>query len=319
MAITVTDVITQFGALYKNEGQTINNIYSKFYKQTDTTSYMTPVYTDDDTWRATEIVDGQALQAFHKNFTPSGDETFTPLEIPLYQFKIDRLIDPNVIENTWLGFLAGDGVERKDWPLVKYLIENRIIPKALRDYELSEIYKGVYAAPAGVVAPALGTAMNGLGKIIADGIVAGSIVPITTGAISTDPATFVGQVETFANGIVAVNADYVNLPMNIFLSPTLMLRYRSGYRAKYSLNTDFSGQTEKVQDTNYTVIGLSSMIGKNRMFATVKENFIDLRSKKREAAKLELQPFDRTVKVLGDFKRGAGFGMLGAVFCNEQV
>lgn len=319
MAITVSDIITQFGALYKNEGQTTNNIYSQFYCQTDTTKYMTVVYTDDDSWRGTEIVDGQALQAFHKNFTPSGDETFTAREILLYHFKIDRLIDPSVIEGTWLGFLAGDGVERKDWPLTKYLIEQRILPKALRDYELSEIYKGVYAAPAGAVAPALGTAMNGIGKIIADGITAGSITPITTGAISTDPETFVGQVETLANGIVSVNADYANLPMNIFMSPTLVKRYRAGFRKKYGLNSDFKGVSEMVQDTEYTVVGLSSMVGKNRIFATVKENFIDLRSKKRETAKLELQPYDRTVKVLGDFKRGAGFVMLAAVFCNEQV
>lgn len=317
--MVLTDIVTEFGAFYRNNGQNMDNLYRLAYAQTDTTKFMTPVVVDGTQWQAAQVTIGQVLQPFHKNFTPTSGPTFTPLTINLYHHKLDLLEYPDDLEASWLGFLSTEDVKRTDWPFVRWLLEKMLIPKFGRDYELNEIYKGVYAAPNGSAAGAAGTAMNGIGKVIADQIIAGNISPITTGALSTTPQTFVEQVEAVVDGIVSVNEDYAKIPMNIFMSPALETRYRRGFRAKYGVQTDFEGVTNSVQDTNFKIVGLSSMIGSSRIFATTKENFVDLKYKKVRDGKFDIQGVDRSVKILGDVWRGAGFILPQVVFCNEQV
>jgi hypothetical protein len=316
MPINIADVITEFGAYYKNNGQNMNSLLRLMYAQTDTTKYMTPVMVDGTRWEAAKFTIGQVLQPFQKAVTPAGSATFKPLKWDLYHFKMDIKESPDDVEASWLGFLGAEGVKRTEWPLVRFMIE-QVLAKAARDYELAEIYKGVYAAPTVGTAGAAGTAMNGIGKIIADAITATTITPITLGAISTNAVTFVEQVETFTRSIVGINEDYANVPMNIHLNPTLGLRYKQGYREKYGNQSDFTGTEAKVIDTNFTVAPLSSMTGRSRIFATPKENFVDLRFRNARQGQIEVQPKDREVQILGDHWRGVGFKLLEAVFCNE--
>ncbi len=317
--IDVSDIITEYGALYKNNGQSKSNLISLLYRQTDTTKYMTTVFTDDDTWDGAEVIDSPALQPFHINFTPSDGETFKACRITLAHFKVDRLLTPDKIEKNWLGFLADNNVSRKEWPITRYILEERVGNRLIRDYEKDAVYKGVYVAPNGTTPGTPAQSMNGIGKLIADGITAGDLSPIATGALSSTPETFCEQVEAFANSIASVNSDYGDLPMNIFMSKLLVARYKKGFRRLYGTHADFDGVKTMVQDTQFGVVGVDSMNGRSRLFATVKENFIDLRPTKRKDLKMDIQAVDRQVKALGDFKRGVGFATFGAVFVNDQA
>ena len=70
----------------------------------------------------------------------------------------------------FVAFLTGDDIDVKQWPFVRWFIEEYIIPQIHQDYELNEVYKGVYAAPTPGTAGAVSTSMNGIGKTIADAI-----------------------------------------------------------------------------------------------------------------------------------------------------
>lgn len=317
--MTVTDIITEFGAYYKNNGQNMQNLFRVAYNQTDSTKYMTSRVVDGTRYEVGASTIGQVLQPFHKNFTPTSGPTFTGKVIPLYHHKIDLQEYPDDLEATWLGFLADNNVKRTEWPYIKWLLETHILPKFLRDYELNEVYKGVYSAPGGVTAGAAGTAMNGLGKLIADAITATEMTAITTGSLSTTATTFCEQVEAFAKDLLGLNEDYGTIPMNIYMSVPLQQRFAAGYRAKYGKDTDFTGVNLKVIDTNFSVVGLSSMSGRSRMFATTKENMLDLRTRVAREGQFDIQGSGRAVNILGDVWRGVGFVENSIVFPNEQV
>ncbi len=317
--MTVTDIITEFGAYYKNNGQNMQNLFRVAYNQTDSTKYMTSRLVDGTRYEVGASTIGQVLQPFHKNFTPTSGPTFTGKSITLYHHKADLSEYPDDLEATWLGFLADNNVKRTEWPYIKWLLETHVLPKFLRDYELNEVYKGVYSAPGGVTAGAAGTAMDGLGKVIADAITATEISPITTGAISSDPETFVAQVEDFVAALVGLNPDYAAIPMNIYMSVTNAHKFSRGYRIKYGKDTDFAGVAMKVLDTNFTIAGLSSMAGRSRIFTTTKENMLDLRFRQQREGAFDIQAAERQVKILHDTYRGVGFVENSIVFCNEQV
>jgi hypothetical protein len=316
MPISVADVITEYGAYYKNNRQNMNSLLRMQYNQTETTQYMTPALVDGTRWEAAKFTMGQILQPFQRGVTPAGSVTVKPVTWNLFHHKFDLVEFPDEIEATWLGFLADDSVNRKDWPFVRWLAE-QAIAKSIRDYELAEVYKGVYAAPTVGTAGPPGTSMNGIGKLLADQITAGNITPITLGALSTTATTFVDQVETFARSIIAQNEDYAAIPMNIFMSKVLAQRFAKGYREKYGNNTDFKGPGAQVIDTNFTVIGLSSMSGRSRIWTTPKENFIDLRFRTPRQGQIQIEGIGREIHLLGDHWRGVGFGLTEAIFCSE--
>jgi hypothetical protein len=314
--MVITDIITEYGAYYRNNRQNMNSLLRLQYAQTDTTKFMTPIMVDGTRWEAAKFTFGQMLQPFQKAVTVAGSATAKPVKWDLYHLKMDVKESPDDLEASWLGFLASENVKRTEWPFVRWMME-QAMQKAARDYELNEIYKGVYSAPTANTPGAPGTAMNGIGKIIADAITATAITPITLGAISTTPVTFLEQVETFARSIIGINEDYGNVPMNVHMSPTLAMRYKTGYREKYGNQSDFTGVGAKVIDTNLTVVPLSSMSGRSRIWASPKENILDLRFRTAREGQVDIQPKDREVQILADHWRGVGFGLLEAVFCNE--
>lgn len=317
--MTVSDIITDFGAYYRDGGQSIQDLYRALYAQTDTTQYMTTKIVKGTQWQAAESTIGQVLQPFHKNFTPTSGPTFTAKQIDLYHHKMDVSEYPDDLEDTWLGFLANEKVSRMEWPYAKWLAEVHLFPKFNRDYEKNEIYKGVYAAPNGSTAGAAGTSMNGLGKVIADAITATEMTAITTGALQTVPEDFCTQVEDFCDGIISINEDYADVEMNVHMSKALAQRYARGYRAKYGKDMDFNGTVLRRIDSNFGIVGLSSMSGRSRMFATTKENMVDLKFRETRANLLDIQQAERQVKFLADSWRGAGFIINQIVFPNEQV
>ena len=106
-------------------------------------------------------IDG-VLQPFQSGWTPQGNIDFEPLVTPLYRLKIDLQADPENLVSSYLGFLAGPGVDREAWPFIRWWIEMCIIPKAAEDRELNEVWGGLFQAPTPGIVGAPGTAMNGI-------------------------------------------------------------------------------------------------------------------------------------------------------------
>ncbi|QNE39489.1 hypothetical protein F1C16_07955 [Hymenobacter sp. NBH84] len=69
--------------------------------------------TDDTIYQASQTRLGGILQPLHKNWTPLGALEALPIVIKNFRLKADLEETPDDLEATWLGFLAGDGLDRK--------------------------------------------------------------------------------------------------------------------------------------------------------------------------------------------------------------
>ncbi len=314
--MTVADIITEYGAYYRKNTDNMKRIYRMLVALSTTNSVLTPLVTEDTVYQAAKVLMTRVLQPFQKTFTPINAATVKPAVIKLYEMKVDVQETPHDYEAMWLGFLTGDSIDVKEWPFVRWFVELYLIPQLKEDYELNEIYKGVYAAPTPGTPGAAGTAMNGIGKVIVDAIAAGEIVPIVTGVPSATNTVWVDQVEAFTD---AINTKYWGVKMNLCMDPKLERRFNRGYQAKYGKDTNYKDAKGDVQFTNINIVGLPSMIGKNRIWCTPPENAVRLIKKPKNMDAFQVESVDRTLKLFTDFWSGAGFLVNEAVFANDQV
>lgn len=313
--MNIADIKTEFGAYYLNNGQNLSRLFKLLNIQSVTDSVLTPIKTDETVWRASKATLGRVLQPFQKAWTPINDLVFTPVAIEQFKQKIDSEEYPDDLEATWLGFLSGDGLDRKTWPFVRWFVEVMLIPQAIEDYELNEVYKGVFAAPAAGTAGAAGTAINGIKKAINDHVTAGRITPIVTGAPDADNKIFVDQIESFVD---AVNIRYQHIPMQLCMQPSLERRFMKGYRALYGKDTDYKGSNGHVDFSNVDIKGLPSMIGSNKIWMTPKGNGIHLGKRTQNKNAAQIESVDRKIKLFSDWSSGVGFIIPEIVFTNDQ-
>lgn len=313
--MTITDIITEFGAYYEQAGQNKNRILGMLTQGEVTPKYCTEVKTDDTVWKLGKLAMGSIVQPFQKSWTPVDPATITPNELRLYKLKVDIDIDPDDIEDTWLGFLASSSLSRKEWPIIKFLIEHPeqgLLKAIQRDMELYEYGKGVYSAPSEGTAGLTGTSMNGFIKLLQDGVNAETINSLNIGALDED--TILEQVEDFIDRIDQV---YQGVPMNIFMSEKWAKLYLRAKRDAgfYMISSDAQIKND-IDFTVQKVVGLPSLHGTNHLFATPKANFIHLTKKSANKTTFKLEESKRTVSLLTDWWEGIGFGMDSAVWTN---
>jgi hypothetical protein len=314
--MNAADVVTEFGAYYLNHGQGRKDLNKILHYKAEFDELFTTTPTEDTVIRKGSALMTRLLQPFQKTFSPTGDITFAPSSISLYKQKVDFIDYPDELEATWLGFLADRDLDRKAWPFVKWLIEEHIVPRLVQDHELNEVYAGVYAAPGTPgTAGAVSTAMNGVKKIINDHIAATTITPIATGALSTTPLTFVGQVEAFADGILPL---YRSQPMTIAMNYSQSVIFKRGMREKYNTNYDQTTALMSVMDyPNLTIKGYHAMGSSGKLIATPKENAIRGVKRIENLGNLRVENVDRQVKIYNDFSVGVGYVIPQLVFTNN--
>ena len=310
----VSEIITAFGAYYESSGQNKSRVRKLLTQGLVTPGVCTPIKTDDTIFRLAKLALTRVVQPFQKSWTPLNASAFTPNELKLYHFKVDEDLDPDDIEATWLGFLASEGVSRKEWPLVRFLIEQGYIPQINEDMELNEYGKGVYAAPLAGTEGAPGTGMDGLIKLLQDGVDGETINNIPIGALAED--TIFDQVEAFADGIAQV---YQGIPMHVCMSQTWRKFYLRDKRANgyYQISSD-KQIDDSIDFMPQKVVGLPSLNGTDTIFATPKANLIHLTKKSANKTRFSIEESKRSVSFLCDWWEGLGFGIDGAVWTNLQ-
>ncbi|MFC6999581.1 hypothetical protein [Rufibacter roseus] len=312
--MNIADIITEFGAYYLNSGQNTARLLQLLHRPSTTDTVLTPFFTDDTIYRASQSKMGRVLQPFQKAWTPINDLTFVAIAIEQFKMKIDTQEYPDDLEGTWLGFLAGDGIKREEWPFIKWFVEIHLLPQAKEDYEMFEVYHGVYAAPTNGVAGPAGTSMNGLRKAINDQVTAGRIDPIVLGAVPTDPLALVDYIEAFSDQI---NKAYWKIPMQLCVNETIERNYYRGCDEKYGKDTNHKELGGKVKYANLTVIGLPSMDGSDKIWATPKNNVLKLGKKTQNMKAMNIQAVDRLVKLFTDWWSGVGILVPEIVFTND--
>ena len=315
MAITISDIVSEFGAYYENAGQNKNRILSLLTQGRELPNFCTPIKTDDTIFRLSNAAFQSLVQPFQKTFTQKGGATFVANELRVYRMKLDDEFYPDDILASWLGVLTATNVTREEWPLVRWMVEEYYRKQIDRDVELNEYYKGIYAAPMNGVAGADGTGMTGLQKQLQDGVDAGTINSVNIGALAT--ATIFDQVELFTDYISEV---YQGIPMNIFLSRYWYKKYMQDKRAQGFYQKTSDQQIDAGIDfTPQSVVPLACMVGTNDIFCTPKANLLHITTATLTKNQFKIEESKRNVAVMADWREGLGFGLNQAVWTNIQA
>lgn len=232
---------------------------------------------------------GPVLQAFQCPFTPNNDGNFTGAEYTLRKLKIDIEFTCEDLEMWFDKFYTewtqwGENKSLTEWDFPRWYYNNHVRPQVAEDIELAISYNGVYVAPTAGVAGTPAGSVDGMGKVIADGIASGAIPAanvIATGPFT--PATYYDQVTDFINGI---DINYRSTPGIIYMSDVHARGFQADILEKFGNNgcCDSSVFNEGItnQLVNFTmplsgkrVMGLPSMRGSDRMyFSPKKDNLI---------------------------------------------
>jgi hypothetical protein len=315
--MNVSEIITAYGAYYLNSGQNMARIRGLISQGLVTPGICTPIVTDDTVYQLGRLALGNIVQSFQKAWTPKNAAAFTPNELRTYRFKVDEEIDADDIESTWLAFLKNNDPDRKNWPLIKFLIEHPeqgYLAKINSDMELNEYGKGVYAAPTPGTAGDAGKGMNGLIKQLQVGVDGGTINSIDIETLAK--ASIFDQVELFIDGISEI---YQHVAMNVCMSPAWAKAYLQDKRAQgfYTIPSDKSVNLG-IDFTPQQIVALPSLNGTDVIFATPKTNLLHITSKSSNKTNIRIESARREVSFFCDWREGLGFGMDAAVWTNLQ-
>jgi hypothetical protein len=311
----VSEIISEFGAYYIDQGQNMARLVKILNWPLATEKMFTPMMTDETRYRGAQSTFGRLVQPFQQGWTPISSLSFTPIEIQLYNQKVDLDETPHVLEASWLGFLAGNEIDPITWPFVRWYLEVWLIPQIQEDVEINEIYSGVYAAPTPGTAGAAGTSMNGIKKIINDNINSSRITPIADiGAIPVgDDEDVYDYFEMFADRI---GKKYWNMDMMIGCGMDIARSALRGKSLKYNRNTVGIAIDNKVEYTNLSIVGLPSHNGAGKIWCTPKQNAVFFRKKTANMKNFKIESIKRTLSLYTDFWNGIGFHIPEIVFTN---
>lgn len=325
MSIVITDLVSQFGAYYINQGQNLDRLKKKLYQMAETAGYFANRPTDDTIWRSTYNQLDSVLQPFQKAWTPKGTFTSEPNQFNLFKIKIDKEETPDDIESSWIGFLdAMDELDRSKWPFIRYLLEEHIMPRKEEDHELELAFLGVYAAPTPGTAGATATSMDGIRKVIRGYNTAGRTGlgdgAIATGAIAADDADFVQQVEDWCDEVPYLFRNKLDY---IFMSDANATKYKRGKRKKYGKDVQFINGTASNLDTvedypSIKIARLQSMGTSDMIWASPAINRIRPLKKASLMNTFLVQQFSpRVVSIYTDYWEAMNFEVPEFLFHND--
>ncbi|MBC8053760.1 MAG: hypothetical protein H7Y13_11915 [Sphingobacteriaceae bacterium] len=315
--ITAADVIAEWGAYYRAEGQGVKDIMTRLMQRSVTASYFPTRITDKTVMEKVSAEFTRVLQRFQKAFTPIGGVTFEPLKIPLGKLKIDLQETPDDLEESWLGFLGDNSLDRREWPYTKWWLMNALI-QADKDLELTEIYFGDNS-PAIVpgTATAAGKSILGIKKQINALNTAGKLELIALGAVPATGLLMVDYVETMIKEIPRLLRNELDF---VFMQEDLHDLFRDGMEEKHNTNYAKIDESKitKLKNDNIRVVGLPSMVGSNKIWTTPSWNRQGGLKKPKNQQIFEVEKVDRTVKAYTDYYKGYGF-WIGEYVCSNDV
>ena len=307
MATTIDTqfIVTEYGNIYEKNGQNLDRIKRALLQSAVTEKFATHKRIDDDVYKMANDTFRSVLQPFRHSFEPIGGVDFFPNKIELQHIKVDVCLNPDAIIDSWLGFLEGPNVDRKQWPITKYIVEVYLKQQIDYDREMYAIYKGVRDDDG--TTPS--SCMDGIKQKLIEGSTGNNAINVISGIGALDETTFFDQVEAFSKKISPV---YQNQPIIICVPQNYKRAYLEGKRANgwYWLNGP-EDINSSVDFTKQVVMGLPAMNGTSDMFAFVKGNLLWLTRK--DKFNFDLQKSNRDVNILADWREGIGFG------CNKMV
>lgn len=317
--LTIDEIVSEYGKYYVKGGQNEKSILKLMKQPAVTPSHAKPIITENTQYQFATSHFGSKVQQFQKEFTPKGDDEFKPNTIQLRQGKVDYSFYPDDITESWMGFLTSiDEGDRTKWPIVRYMVENAILPQIPQDMELMAYGKGVYVAPTAGSAGTASEVMDGLDKITIDGL-ADSEKPMNN-VLLTEAQTLENGVEFIENFLLAIEPLYLdNFKFKVLCDPVFVRNYQGNYRERFNQSTVYSDdRTLKVDfHPNVELVSLPSLAGTGKIIATPAENFLYVRRKNGINAPV-IQADKREVIIMTDWWEALGFGYNELVWVYKQ-
>lgn len=304
MGIVKTDLVTQFGDYYINEGQNMDRLLSDVRQPAVTPSYAKPIIHDGEVYRFSNVILDSIIQQFQKAFTPKGDVEFKPNEIRLRNLKIDLSLYPDDVKGSWLGFLQTlNDDERKNWPIVRYLLEKEVIPQMKHDSEIYGYFKGVYAAPTAGTAGSAGAAFDGIKGKLDAGVADTTMNSVGLSAAITAANAF-DMIEEFVDSF---DSKLDAVQKSVYMDPAILKWYHRDKRNTHGPDVNYDPNKPVVDFTNVKLVGLPSMAGEKYLFGTPDDNFLYLR-RTNGMSTPKVEENKREVALMLDWWEGLGFG-----------
>lgn len=224
--------------------------------------------------------------------------------------KYDLLLTPKVLHKLYLSYKRKQRRADGSHDPMEIIFEAEImayIQKAARNqlYEQA-MYKGVYNA-AGTTP---GSTMTGFASLVtqliaAEAATAGTgITPVSVAAI-----TSTNVIDVFEAVYDGLGEAYKTMDTHLKVEPTYFDYYVRRYRSLHGGNNDYSGMAVakvRLDGSKCDIVRDPGLTGTGRIICSPKENFVYGCDAAKPAAMI-IQPFDRNIKIMGDFKAGTEF------------
>ncbi len=310
--LTITQIVSEFGQYYVKEGQNRSRLIRSLQQMPETLEkYARHIRTTETVYRMANYRHGSVLQPFTTTFNPVSEIEFIPNEIKLQKIKVNARFTPDEIEDSWLGFMSGNTTRnKKDWPIVRFLMEEYLAKQIGVDREELMVYKGV-RNDAGTTPSAC---MDGIRKQLIDGVNKSEYpINVIHGIGALDEDSIFDQIEKFDETLPSL---YRTQPVIIFVSPKWFRAFMKDRRAQ----TFYQLRNENDLDTaidftggRHRLVALPSMEGTNDLWATVPDNLLWLTIRDMSTASADMQAIHYDVDVMLDWWEGIGFS------CNQMV
>lgn len=316
-SIDIADLNQEFSMVMPPKVK-LDILTKRIYNGFPDAQHMTRIQSNTD-YVASAAIMSEVSQQFTPKWTPKGSAKFTPIRIPYRRHKINVLIQPAEVIKSWLLFLYEQGKTMAEQPISRYIVENHILPKVLDDITISMIAKGKFVDhSSGVSDGDAGTAakdsMDGYETILVEGKTTDGC-KINYYKSATDPMQLTdAQLLDYVNGFVDAISGLFAHVVTVYCSEQLLTKYK---RADFAVNGKYTGVENdgSIRFTNFHLTPLKSMYNSPILFATPKENFVELvdYSKAENCiVKVEEQNYD--VKVFGEYSLSTGFKIAEAVY-----
>jgi len=308
--INITDIVTDYGNYYIPGGAKAKDLIRLQKQPTVTTGYATPIITDATVYRAPQAYMQEIIQPWQSKYTAKGGVTFKPNDLPTFKIKIDTEFAPDALEESYLGFFTQlSEADRAKWPFVRWFVETYILEQQKEDLENQAYGKGVYVTPTDGTPGAAKDSLDGLVKLIDDGI-AGTRTPhsLINPVAITNPITRTTAFEGVEEFIENIDELLLNKPMTLGCDPKIARWYFKDRRDTLGPNANYSDKNAKRIDDyeNVNWAPMPSLAGTGIIFATPKKNFVHITPKKKMNP-IRVESAKRNVAVMADWREGLGF------------
>lgn len=309
-SIDITDIVTDYGAYYIPGQANANNLIRLQKQSTVTTGYATPMITDATIYRAPQTYMDEIIQPWQSKYTAKGGVTFKPNDIATFKIKIDTEFSPDILEESYLGFMTQlSEADRAKWPFVKWFIEVYVLEQQKEDLENQAYGKGVYATPTDGTPGAAKDSMDGLVKLLDDGV-NGVKTPhsLVNSVALTAPLSRTTAFDGIEEFIENIDELLLNKPMTLGCDPKIKRWYFKDRRDTLGANANYNDKNaSRIDDyENVEWAPMPSLAGTGIIFATPKKNFIHIRPKKKMNP-IRTESSKRNVAVMADWREGLGF------------